>query len=122
MKTVDESHQGETASCSSQLVSEHTEIPCSSWKVRDEKTLQSSYRSDAPHMQISYKCQDTSKNGDCKTSSQPFILPHVYDTWHREKRGNIKCMEKSIWLRKDISTEVMLPRVERNSGPWCERQ
>lgn len=58
MKTVDESHQGEMASCfPSQLVSERTEILCSSCKIRDEKTLQSSYRSGAPRMQSWYKCQ-----------------------------------------------------------------
>lgn len=30
-------------------------------------------------------------------------------TGHREKKETIKCMEKTTWLRKDISTEIMLP-------------
>lgn len=71
---------------------------------------------------VRVKIKDNSKNGDCGTYSEPFIPPHIYDTWHREKRENIKCVEKSTWLRKDISIKVMLPRVERHSGPWGEGQ
>lgn len=66
---------------------------------------------------VRVKIKDSSKNGDCKTSSEPFIPPHVYDTWHGEERENIKCMEKSTWLRQDIVTKTMLPTVEGNSGP-----
>jgi len=64
---------------------------------------------------VRVKIKDNSKNGDCKTSSEPFIPPHVYDTWHREQRENIKCMENSTRLRKDISTKAVLPRVQRKS-------
>lgn len=61
-----------------------------------------------------------SKNGDYKNSSESFIPLHVYDTWHGEERENIKCMEKSTWLRQDTFTETMFPRAEGNSGPWCK--
>lgn len=96
----------------SQLVSKHREILYSSVRVRTEETLQSSPRSDAPHMQgwcVRIKIKDSSKNGEYKPSSESFIPPHVYDTWHGEERENIKCMEKSTWLRQDIFTKTMLP-------------
>lgn len=94
----------------SQLVSKHREILCSSVRVRTEETVQSSSRSDAPHMQDWSKCwghlhikdrsgtlkiKNSSKNGDCNTPSVSFIPPHIYDTWHRDKRESIKCMGKS---------------------------
>lgn len=64
--------------------------------------------------------EDNSKNCERKTSSEPFIPPHVYHTWHSEQRENIKRIEKSRWLRKHTTIKVMLPRVEGHSGPPYE--